>query len=57
MKFIYLIFLKFFMIFQKTAMNVAIENENIDIIKLILYNKNFDINIPSVLINLNFIEF
>lgn len=45
------------MIFQKTAINIAIENDNIDIVKLIFDNSNFEINIPSVLNNLNFIKF
>ena len=33
---------------QKTALYVAIEKENIEIIKLLLANKNIDVNIPNM---------
>ena len=36
-------------IIYKTALYLAIEKENIDIIKLLLLNDNIDVNIPYIL--------
>lgn len=35
-------------IFNKTPLFIAVENDNIDIINILLSNKNIDVNIPSV---------
>ena len=40
----------------KTALYLAVEKENIEIIKLLLNNDKIDVNIPYILI-LNFIKF
>lgn len=34
--------------FQKTALFIAVENQNLDIIKLLLDHPNIDVNIKSV---------
>lgn len=34
--------------FYKTAFNVAVENGDIEIVKLLLTNNNIDVNIPNV---------
>lgn len=46
---IYLNEIKLISIFHKTAMHVAIERGNPDIIKLILSRKEFDVNCKSIL--------
>ena len=44
------------MIFYKTALYLAVEKENIEIIKLLLNNDKLDINIINIL-NIFFIKF
>lgn len=39
---------------NKTALFVAVENGNIDIVKLLLSNNNIDVNIINTIINLFF---
>ena len=36
-------------ILHKTALYLAVEKENIDIVKLLLSNDNIDVNIPFIL--------
>lgn len=36
---------------NKTPLYLAVENENIEIIKLLLSNEEIDVNIPYILIN------
>ena len=42
--------MKFILLINKTAFYIAVEKENIEIIKLLLTNENIDINIPYILI-------
>lgn len=35
--------------FYKTALYIAVEKENYEIIKLLLENKKLDVNIPAIL--------
>lgn len=35
--------------FYKTALYIAVEKENYEIIKLLLKNKKLDVNIPAIL--------
>ena len=44
------------MIFYKTALYLAVEKENIEIVKLLLTNDKLDINIINIL-NIFFIKF
>ena len=51
------IYIDFFMIFlvinfQKAALHIAIEKENIEIVKILLSNKNIDVNLSTVLIEI-----
>ena len=43
--------------FNKTALQLAIENENIDIVKLLLNKPKIDVNILWVYILIFFIQF
>ena len=43
--------------FYKTAFCLAVEKENIEIIKLLLTNESLDINLHNILMNIFFIEF
>ena len=38
----------YFSFFHKAALHLAIENENIEIINLLLENQNIDVNIKSI---------
>ena len=40
--------MKFFHLFDKTALYLAIEKENIEIVKLLLSNEKVDINIINI---------
>ncbi len=42
--------MKFFYFFDKTALYLAIEKENIEIVKLLLSNEKLDINIINIFI-------
>lgn len=48
--------MKFNILFHKTALISAIENQNIDIVKLLLANKKINVNFPYIL-NKNLIKF
>lgn len=37
---------------NKTALHIAVELENVDIVKSLLNHKNIDVNINSILINI-----
>ena len=37
---------------QKTALHIAVDKENIEIIKLLIAQPNIDINIPYILIQI-----
>ena len=49
--------MKFILLFQKTALYIAVEKENIEIIKLLLSNNRINININNILSLIFFIEF
>ena len=54
------LFMKSLFNIQKTALYIAVENENVDIIRLLLMNDKLDVNIISILsiiiqYNFNFI--
>ena len=40
--------MKFYLKINKTALFLAIEKENIEIVKLLLSNKNIDVNIINI---------
>lgn len=50
MKFFYYNYLmKFFiLLIQKVALHIAVENLSIDIVKLLLLNKDINLNIPTI---------
>lgn len=41
--------MKFYLLFQKTALHVAVENENTEIVQLLLSCKNININYPYII--------
>lgn len=41
-------------VFNKTALNIAVENGSVEIVQLLLTKKNIDVNIPSILNNVLF---
>lgn len=49
--------MKFLKLFNKTALFYAIEEYNLEIIKLLLANQQIDVNSKSVLIFQNFMSF
>ena len=40
--------MKFFICFQKIALNVAVENQNIEIVRLLLSKSNVDVNLKDI---------
>ena len=46
--------MKFNLIFHRTALCLAVEINNIEIIKLLLLNKKIDLNIPYILKSIYF---
>ena len=44
------------MLFNKTALQIAIEKNNNEIVELLLENKNIDINLNSILSSLCFLS-
>ena len=42
--------MKFYYLFDKTALYLAIEKENIEIVKLLLSNEKIDVNIINIFI-------
>ena len=43
------LFMKFIFLLNKTPLNIAVENENINIVALLLGCKNVDVNLPNIL--------
>ena len=41
--------MKFDFYFQKAALHIAIEEENVEIIQLLLSNKDIDVNLAQIL--------
>lgn len=39
----------FYFLYYRTALHIAIENKNLEMVKLLLSNKNCDISIGSIL--------
>lgn len=48
MKFILFVFMKLMIMFDKTPLRIAIENNNIEIVKLLLSNDKLDFNIRNI---------
>ena len=40
--------MKFFICFQKIALNVAVENQNVEIVRLLLSKSNVDVNLKDI---------
>lgn len=49
--------MKFILYFQKTALHIAVEKNCANIVQLLLDHKDVDVNVKSIFINCNLIQF